>query len=469
MHIIDYLKFVAVGVICLPTAIVMSAIEPEVDIPQAWAEATDSLYSSAPCSDNWWTLFDDPTIDSLVDMALSNNYDVSMAMRRVEIARQSVGTAQAAYYPTIGLSGNYDYGQTSGLTYGRHGSATRNGYFNAGVNLSWEIDLFGKITAQTRVAKEQVRVSAAQRAGVDLSVAAQMVQSYITLRVHQAQMQVAKDHSASQYSALHIAEVRFDTGLASMMDVDQAQQVYYSTIASIPNLQAMITADMNAIAVLAGTSTTNIEPLLAANAGRLPEYLHLVQTGTPTELLTRRPDVAEAERQVAVEAANLGLARKDWLPSLSVNASAGTTAHNAGDLFKRESFGYSVAPTLSWTVFDGMLRTHNIRSAGLQVKNAVDNYNLTILTAVNEVDNAIAAYNGAIHYITALDDVVKATKNYDTRALDNYKNGLSPYINVANAQMSFLEAVNNLIVAKGNALGDLVTLYKALGGGWNGN
>lgn len=390
-----------------------------------------------------------------------------MAARRIEMAKAAVGSARAAYYPQVSLDAGWTKAQVSGLTMSRQGRATRSSYFDGTLSMSWELDVFGKITAQVKAGKERVQVSRAERAGVMVTLEAQMASAYVGLRVEQAQLQVAREHSASQLKVLKIAEARFESGIASMLDVDQARMVYYSTIASIPMLENSIHASKNAIALLLGEPLDKIEPLLET-ARPVPPYIHMVETGVPMDLLRRRPDVVEAEKNIGVCAAELGIAKKDWLPSLTLNGTIGTQAHNGGDLFKRESFGYTIVPTLSWTVFDGLARNYNIVSARQSMLSAIDNYNLTILTAVEETDNALSTYFSELKYIKALEDVVKSSGDYDKRAIDNYKNGLTPFINVAQAQMSYLENMNTLISAQGNALTSLIDLYRALGGGWPG-
>lgn len=425
----------------------------------------DDQNAEAPVN-RWWMLFDDSLLDSLVEAGLNNNYNVATAVRRIAIARAQLGSARAGYYPTLGVSAGYVKGQQSGLTASRHGEAVGTGYFDGTLNLQWEIDVFGRITSQVKEKKAQVSVSRAERDAVELSLAAEICQTYIQMRVSQAKLALAHEHAERQMKALKIAKARFDTGLASMMDVDQANQVYYSTVASIPTIESDIHTSMNALAVLLGKPAGTLHPLLE-KLNRLPSYRHLVRTGVPADLLRRRPDIIEAEKQVDVAAAALGITRKEWLPSLSVQASVGTQAHNAGDLFKSNSLTYSVAPTLSWTIFDGLARKYATAAARQDMENAIDNYNQTVLTAAEEVDNSLATYFSDLKYIDAMQQVVEASSGYDTRAMENYKSGLSPYINVAQAQMSFLENMNSLISARGMALTSLINLYKALGGDFN--
>lgn len=436
------------------------------DLSTKWQTYSETAQTDEYSEARWWQRFGDPLLDSLMEVGLARNYDVRMATRRIEVARNAVGVARAGYFPTVNAGISYNRSRGSGRVAGRTGTAGMTSYFDGQLSMSWELDVFGRITQQVSGSTAAVKVSRAERAGIKVSLEAQIAQAYVTLRVKQAQLQVATEHMASQMQVLKIAESRFDTGLASMLDVDQARTVYYNTTAMVPMLKSAIHTSINAIAVLLGEEPQSLYPVLE-QPRPLPSYIQLVASGIPSDLLRRRPDVVKAEEQIAVEAANLGIAKKDWLPTLALNGSIGTTAHNAGDLFTNQSFTYSIAPTLSWTVFDGLSRKYNVASARENMQIAIDNYNYTVLTAFQETDNALSTYFANLQYISALDDLVSSSRDYDILSLDRYKSGLSAFINVANAQMSYLENQNTLIEAQGQALGALIDLYRALGGGWN--
>lgn len=336
------------------------------------------------------------------------------------------------------------------------------GYWQAGIDMQWELDIFGRITSQVKESKARVRVSRAERDGVELSLIAEIASTYVGLRVDQARLNVANEHLERQQKALNIAKVRFETGLASMMDVDQALQVYNSTLASIPGIENSIHTSINSLATLLAVPSVDLGHIL--DSGEIPAYIGLIPKEIDGATLRQRPDVIEAEGNISVSAEALGITKKEWLPKLTLEASVGTESHNAGDLFRKNSITYSVVPTLSWTMFEGMARKYNTEAARLQMENAIDNYNLTLSTAMQEADNALSSYTTGLDEIKALEEVVKASEAYDSRALDNYKSGLSPYINVAQAQMSYLENVNSLLQSKGNALVALINLHKAVGG-----
>lgn len=440
-------------------------------LPSTWiyAQSADSAFSSvlntsAPASDRWWSTFTDPTLDSLVDMAVSANYDVAIATQRIEIARQGLRQARSAYYPTLQLNGGWTQARSSGLAQRRHGNAVTTSSFDLGVDMSWEIDAFGKVTARARESKAAVEVSKAEFDAVMLSVAAKVANAYIQLRVVQAEEAVLQRNIDSQQKVLTITRARFEAGLSSKLDVSQAATTYYSTLASLTSLRKQESASVCALAVLLGCYPHELEPMLQSSGSALPDYHRIVAVGVPMELLRRRPDLLQAERTIDQQAAALGVAKSDYLPSLSLGGSIYTQAHNAADLFKDQSFGYSVAPKLSWTIFSGFSRAAATAQARRQMEVAVDSYNLTVVTAVSEAESAMTSYLNDLQYIDHVTQVVKDATESFTLSLDLYKQGLTDFINVSNAQISMLQYANELVVAHGTALTDLVALYQALGG-----
>lgn len=297
-----------------------------------------------------------------------------------------------------------------------------------------------------------------------LSVNAQIASAYMKLRMLQQQLDVANRHAENQMKIVNIAKARFETTLASKLDVAQAYEVYYSTTASVPMLENSILTVINSLAVLTGIPITEAQKILGEKS-EMPEYIQMVNAGISIELLRRRPDIVQAEMELAQYAAEIGIAKKDFLPTLSINGSIGSSAHRMGDLMKSETFTYSVAPTLSWTIFDGLTRKYNLANARETMAIGIDNYNLTVSNAVQEVDNALATYYSSLRYVDAVQKVVEQNKEELALAIDRYRNSLSPMSDVVTAQLNSLAAENQIIEAKGSALSALINLYKALCGG----
>lgn len=414
----------------------------------------------------WWTQFGDTILDSLIARGLEKNYDVLMAAKRISVAQYTLKQTRSAYYPSLDLSLGWNKERMSGNTTKHRANPESAAYLNADVSLSWEIDLFGRITARARESKANLRVSRAEYAGTMVSLQAQIATTYFELRSYQAQLEIARKHAESQLSVVKITEVRHETGLASQLDVAQAKTTYYSTLASIPQLENNVGTAIAAIAVLLGEWPDQLNDLLTP-VKPLPECAKLMAFEIPMSAIERRPDVVEARMNIDAMAAALGVAKKDYLPMLELTGSIGTEAYRAGDLFKKNSFTYSFVPTLSWTIFDGLSRRAGVQIAKENVEIEVDNYNNTLINAFNEADNAMGNYFTELESMANIEKVVEYAAQADELSLDLYKRGLGTFINVDDAQMTLLENELSLVQYHCSALNYLVSLYKALGGGWN--
>ncbi len=433
-------------------------------LPARWSY-TAEFTQTMPTDDGWWKTFNDPLLDSLVSKGIERNYDVLTAYHRMEIARQTLKQASSQYYPALTFNGGWTKSRSSGAMTTSSTPASTISYFSLGIDMSWEIDLFGKITAQARDKKALWQASRAQYVGTMVSISSSIASYYIGLRIYQAEQRVAMEHLESQKKVVEITEARHEAGLVSMLDVSQARTVYYATQATIPPLETAIRGSMNAIAVLLGEDIEDVVAMLTPGVP-LPDCHHLVPAGVPANLLRRRPDIVAAEYNLAAYAAELGIAKKDFLPTLTLNGSIGTEAHRAGDLFSNNSLTYTIAPTLSWTLFDGFARRSAVASAREMMEIGIEEYNLTVLTAVQEVDNAMAAYANALRAIDLTEKVVEESQRSFDLSIDLYKQGLTPFSNVVDAQMNLLQYSDSRVTAQGRALTALIDLYKALGGGF---
>ncbi|MDE6278266.1 MAG: efflux transporter outer membrane subunit [Muribaculaceae bacterium] len=412
----------------------------------------------------WWTKFGDKLLDTLVARGLEANYDIDAAVHRVEMARAAVGEARAAYYPTLGVSAGWSRTGLSGVASGSPGTdASHTSAFSGQATVSWEPDIFGRITARVKARKAAGRVSRAEFEGVQLSVAAEIASAYSSLRMSQALYEVAREHTSSQEHVLDMVMARYEAGLASKLEVAQAKTVYYSTRAQMPLLLSDIDSYINALGVLLGCGPEGLPAGLMERRTMLP-YEQIVPSSVPMDLLRRRPDVMQAQAQVESDAAALGVAKKEYLPALTIEGSIGTQAHRAGDLFTGRSLTYSIAPTLSWTVFEGLGRKFATQSAREQMEADVALYNRSLLTAAEEAGNAISSYRRSVEYIATLDEVIEQCSEAMRLSVDLYKEGLTPFSNVVDAQLNLLTYQSTAVQARGRAASNIINLHKALGG-----
>lgn len=431
-------------------------------MPDAWSYHSD-FEPTLPADDIWWHEFGDQLLDSLITEATTGNYDVRMAVRRIAMAREAVGVARAGYYPSLSLGAGYTKGREAGAMTSSSAQSVNTGYFNLGVDVAWQIDLFGRVTSQVAAGKAQADVSRADYLSAMVSVAAEVATYYMNLRTQQAQLQVAREHLQQQKRVVEIAEARHQAGLVSKLDVARAKTVYYSTEAAIPQLERSIRVCANAIAVLLGQYPDAMRARLEAPAPQ-PDCRRLIAAGVPADLLRRRPDIIAAERQIAAYAAQCGVARKDYLPALTLEGSVGVAAHDIGDMFRSNSLQYSIAPRLSWTIFDGLSRKYAVAEARERMQLGIEQYNSTVMGAFSEVDNAMTSYLTALRTIDLDRNVFDQSREAFDLALEQYKGGLTSLNDVVDAQISWLDSADSLVAARGDALTSLIQIYRSLGG-----
>ena len=431
-------------------------------LPAAWSYESP-LFTSLPSDDRWWTGFDDPILSSLIALGENNSLDLSATLHRIEAARRNWQLASSAYFPTIGLSAGWTKNRSAGDLSIPAGRSMTTDYFSLGLSFSWEIDVFGRVREQAKLGKADFNATRAEYEAAMVSLAANIAKAYVNLRLAQECIEVAKRQIASQEKIKAITEARFETGLASKLDVAQSLTVLYSTQASLPALENEARSAINSLALLIGVTPAEIEPELKT-PGFLPNPFRTVNIGVPADLLRRRPDIRRAEYELAGFAAQAGIAKKDFLPTLSLQGSIGTSAHNAKDLFTKESFTYSIAPSLSWTVFEGMARNRRAAMAKENMLAGIDSYNLAVLTAVTETETALSGYEANLRRIALVQKVCKESEESFTLAVDRYKRGLSAFTDVMNAQISMLDNETSLLQTRAAALNSLISVYAAVAG-----
>uniref|UniRef100_UPI003565BDE3 efflux transporter outer membrane subunit n=1 Tax=Bacteroides fragilis TaxID=817 RepID=UPI003565BDE3 len=435
-------------------------------LPQEWEEDAQIFQQVLPVDDQWWKAFQDPVLDSLISVAVKQNYSILTAIDRINMAKANLRMERGNFFPTIGLNAGWTRQQSSGNTSELPQSTQH--YYDASLNMSWELDLFGSIRNRVKAQKENFAASKEEYTGTMVSLCAQVASAYINLRELQQELAVIQKNCASQEAVLKITEVRYNTGLVSKLDVAQAKSVFFSTKASIPQIESGINQYITTLAILLGTYPQEIRPTLESPR-ILPDYMEPIGVGLPADLLLRRPDIRSAERSVNAQAALVGASKSDWLPQIFLKGSLGYAAKDLKDLTHHKSMTYEIAPALSWTLFKGTQLVNATKLAKAQLDEAINQFNQTVLTAVQETDNAMNAYRNSIKQIVALREVRNQGQETLTLSLELYKQGLTPFQNVLDAQRSLLSYENQLVQARGYSLLQLIAMYQALGGGWSGN
>lgn len=434
------------------------------ELPAEW-NYNEYVEQVLPVDDQWWRNFEDPVLDSLIVAASENNYSVLGAMENIRKARAAWLEARGGMLPTFDFSFGWQRAKTSGNIASTMYNETWEGEFSTGVSMQWQADVFGTIYMRSKAQKMLFMATEEEYSAVMVTLIANVASTYFSLRQSLAQMQVIRWNVESQREIMNIVESRYESGLASKLDVAQSRSVYYSTMAQIPAMQATIESYRNAMAVLLGVYPQELVGWLSEGYA-LPVYTEIIGTGMPAQLILRRPDLRAAEKQVEANAALLGATKRDWFPKVLLTGSIGFASHDLKHLPRSKSLTWEIAPSITWNIFSGGERVNATRQARAELDRSITSYNSALLNAVQEVENAISQYSSSLKQIEVLREAMNQNRETLTLSLELYKQGLTEYQNVLDAQRSLLTCQDYLVQAHGSSLIYLVQIYEALGGGW---
>jgi NodT family efflux transporter outer membrane factor (OMF) lipoprotein len=409
----------------------------------------------------WWERFDDPVLVGLVEGAVSNNVSYGMAKARLEQSNWELVGSYAAFLPEFEADGNAIRSVTRD-----NNRYLRSSKFGAGLNMTWEIDIFGGSRRATEAALAQAEAAGWTVADAWVALTTEIGRQYINLRTTQARIDVARTNLVLQSETYEILKSRLESGIGDELAVNQCAYVVEQTRARIPQLLAQEEALKNAIAVLAGEVPGSLhETLRSLDLGR--DWLLQPQkiAGLRLDMMRSRPDVKSAERNLAAETARIGVAKSLWYPKLFINGGVGMESSKFSKLFDSDSFYASIGPSVSWPFFQGGNVYAQVRAAEARVEEACLAYELAIQNAYGEVRNAYSAYTQEYHRYQALKAAVKAASDAVSISNDLYKNGLKDFNNVLDAQRSRLQLEEEYVVSRGQITLNLIELYRALGGG----
>lgn len=445
---------------------------PAMAVPARWSEPLGKVPARMAQPDAaWWKSFHDPELDSLIDRAVLANPDLKIAAARVREARAEYGAAEADFGPTVDAAGSFAKGRESrnqpvlGELPLPAGVPFENNVYQAGFDASWEIDVFGGTRRAAEAAGAEL-AAAEDRSGAALvSLLGEVARDYVGVRALQRRLGVANANLGAQQQALEIASDRYRHGLAGELDVEQARSVLAETRAEVPSLESSLEASVHRLGVLLGQAPGSLEAELTRVAP-IPAAPPAVPAGLPSELMTRRPDILAAERELAAATARIGVAESDWFPKFSLTGDAGEESYAAGSWFSSGSGFWSFGPKMQWRILDfGRIRA-NVRVQDARQEEALDAYEKTVLNALDEVEDALAAYAKEQVRRGTLATAVASDRRELAIARKLYANGLAPFINVLDAERSLYLAEDNLIQSDQAISLHLIALYKALGGGW---
>ena len=442
---------------------------PQPATPDEWhAQPAAAAPAGEPAAlADWWKTLDDPILDRLIEQALASNKTAKQAYATVVAARARRGIAAADFWPTLnasaGGSRTNSEARESDPDVGLSGGSDE--IYDAGLDSIWEFDLFGGKRRAYEAANADLSASEADLRDVLVTLLGDVALTYVDVRTAQSRLTFAEKNLETQRSTLDITGWRAAAGLANALDVEQAQSSYQQTRAAIPSLQSNLVQAMNALAVLTGDTPGSLEAVLAERKP-IPVASMEIAVGVPADVLRRRPDIRSAERRLAAQTAEVGVATAALYPSLSLSGSITLQALTASDVpdgFRTDRLGLS----LNLPIFRGGALRQNVNVQNALVAQALAAYEATVLAAYQEVENALTASTNEHLRHEALQLGVESARRASDLALTQYNSGLVDFQTVLNADRQLLALEDSLAVSDGEMTANLVRLYKALGGGWS--
>jgi len=446
-------------------------VAPQISAPQAWHAELQGSATAQPADPqvlaSWWTTLNDPILTSLIDRAVQGNLDLKKAQARVREARARRGKSQADLFPTLNATGSGTSSRGSANITTDRGSveiSARESY-SVGLDASWEVDVFGGVRRSVEAATADLQASGEDLRNVLVSLLGEVALNYIEVRTFQVRLAVAEANLAAQTETYELTAIRVQAGLTTALDLEQAKYNLESTRSQTPTLQSGLEEAKNRLAILLGEHPGAVHAELAARQP-IPVPPLEVAIGVPADLLRRRPDIRQAERKLASQTAQIGVATAELYPKFSLVGSIGFSALDLTNLLSATSRAYSIGPSVSWRLFDAGAVRKNIEVQSALQEQALIQYEATVLTALEEVEKALVAFVEEQRRREALREASQAAARAVALAQAQYGAGMVDFRSVLDAQRSLLSLQDQLVQSEGTIAANVVRLYKALGGGW---
>jgi NodT family efflux transporter outer membrane factor (OMF) lipoprotein len=424
---------------------------PDTEMPDAWnQELTRGLTDGQADMQTWWFILDDPILDDLIEKANEGNLDLKTAMSRINQARAQLG---------IRVSEN-------GLLAPPSGNVDQTNLHRAGLDSTWEIDVFGRISRSVESASANLDASIENYRDIMIILYSEVALNYIQVRSLQARIQYAQNNIKLQKGTLQLTKDRLKAGLVPELDVEQAKLNLANTESVIPSLRSRKIQAINRLSVLIGQPPGQLEELML-NAQNIPDINEEIIVGLPAELLRQRPDIRSAERNLAAQTAQVGVATADLYPSFSLSGTFALEAQNLDDMDNWDSRTWGFGPAFRWNLFDGDRIRSNIRFQEALTEELLLQYEQTVLLALEEVENAMVAYKEEQIRLEATERSVVAAQKSVELVDTLYRSGLTDFQNVLDMQRSLSIQQDQLAESEGFVVQNLIRIYKSLGGGWS--
>ena len=451
---------------------------PKADVSNDWIDADNPNLVSEPSDlENWWMIFNDPILDTLITSAFRQNLSLQVAGLRVLEARAQLGIAVGNLYPQKQQArGGASYNSLSESAANTIQGDLDYWNYDSGFEVAWELDFWGKFKRGVESADASLLASMADYDDFLVSILAEVANAYVVIRTFEKRIQLAEENVELQQQSLRITEVRFQNGATTELDVQQAKTLLRNTQASIPQLYAGNRQARHALSTLLGKPPEELNTILDGIA-EIPAAPIEVATGIPAELLRRRPDIRRAEFETAAQSALIGVAKADLYPSFSLTGSLGLKSSGKSDftrsgedgvdeLFDGDSVEFFAGPSFSWNIFNYGRIKNQVRIQDARFQQLAINYQDTVLRAAREVEDAMVGFLQAQQAERFLRESVSAASRSVELALIQYRDGVESYQRVIDTQTSLVSQQDTWTQTRGNIATNLIEMYRALGGGW---
>lgn len=461
------LLLVSLGAVCLLAGCMLGPDyrTPDTVLPADWRGAAGAAGEDMT---NWWRIFNDPLLSDLIEQAKAGNRDVYQAQARVLEARFRSRLAGANLLPTASMAMSASQtgsSKAAGISAGTTGIGNTNELFSHAVDASWELDLFGKLRRGLEAAEATEQAAQEDLRDVLVSLCAEVALNYVDLRKQQNQLTITETNLVSQQETYEITHWRRMAGLTTQLDVDQARLSVENTRASLPSLRGSVEQAQHNLALLLGRQPAELAAVLAA-AGPVPVAGAKVASGIPADILRQRPDVRRAERKLAAQTAQVGVAEAARYPSFTLSGSIGVESLAYANLYTAGAKAFQMAAKSALVLLDFGRISANVGIQNALTEQALGLYEASLLTALKDVENALSAYREEANRREALQAAAEAGDSAMHLSQTQYNAGISDFQRVLEAQRSLLSAQLQLTASDAELASNVIRLYKALGGGW---
>ncbi len=481
MNVTDNSRLVAIPLAAVSAMLLLSGCStvgpdfarPDTKVADDWLEADDARVDTANIEyQDWWGLFEDPVLTRLIDTAYQQNLGLQVAGLRILEARAQLGFAVGLQYPqsqSVGagyvrsrssknappfsnLPDNLDISQTVDV-------------WSTSFDAAWEADVWGKFRRGIQAADASLAANMLNYDALLVTLTGDIASLYTGIRTFEERLEFARRNVRLQKEALDLAQTRFELGATSKLDVEQSTALLRNTQALIPTLELGLGRTRNTLSFLLGMPPSDLQVILGGT-GVIPRAPETAAVGIPADLLRRRPDVRAAEMAAAAQSAGIGISKADLYPHFVVAGSLGVAAENFSDQFKSGSSTGFITPFVRWDIFNYGRIKNNVRVQDARFEQLAVTYQNAVLNAAREVQDGLLGFLRTREQVGYLTDAVAASERATKLALEQYRQGAVDYTRVLNTQTSLLQGQDALTATRGEVVSNLVSVYKALGGGW---